>query len=73
MLFGKKKKPEKKEYDRTRLVPAIRKSICTGEEAAGFRHIGSDKFEDVMLIRGEEDLREFMEMYGITEKPEVFY
>ena len=73
MLFIKKKRPEKKEYDRTRLVPALRKSICTGETTAGFRHIGGNKFEDVMLIRDDKDLREFMEMYGITETPEVFF
>ena len=32
---------------------------------AGFKDIHTGKFEEVMLIRGEKDLKEFMETYGI--------
>ncbi len=76
MLFGRGKKAEqgaKKTYDREKLVPVIRKSICTAERSAGFRHLSDGHFEDVMLIRDDRDLREFMEMYGIEEVPETFY
>ena len=36
MLFFKKKQVTK-DYDRDRLVPAVRSSICTGEKTAGSR------------------------------------
>lgn len=68
-MFWKKKqeKPVRKEYDRERLKPVIRCSICTGEQVAGFKDIRTGKFEDIMLIQNEEDLDSFKEMYGIDE------
>ena len=65
-MFGKKKKTLT--YDRNTLRPVLRCSICTGEQVAGFQDIASGKFEEVMLIRGEEDLAEFRERYGIEEE-----
>ena len=72
MLFHRKKEKHL-DYDRENYVPAIRKSICTAEMTAGFRNRATGKFEDVMLIRGDEDLQEFKRTYGITEDPEIFY
>jgi hypothetical protein len=64
-MFGKKKKII--EYDKEKLVPVIRCSICTGEQVAGFKDIHTGKFQDKMLIRDSEDLKIFKDMYGITE------
>lgn len=60
-------------YDREKLVPAIRCSICTGEQVAGFRHKADGRFEEVMLIRSGNDLQAFREKYGITEEIPKFY
>lgn len=60
-----KRKPKKYAYDREDLRPVIRSSICTGEQVAGFKNIHTGKFSEVMLIRGERDLTEFLELYDI--------
>ena len=51
MWFAKKKEPEAKTYDPALWKPVVRCSICTGEQAAGFREIATGRFEEVMLIR----------------------
>lgn len=71
MLFRKRK--ETKTYGRETKRPVIRASICTGEQTAGFQDISSGRFEEVMLIRDANDLREFRERYGITEDIEKIY
>jgi len=63
MLF--KRKQEKRTYDRENLKPVIRSSICTGEQVAGFRNIHTGKFSEVMLLRTDADLEEFLELYDI--------
>lgn len=78
MLFWKKSEKkrnesEKKSYDRENQKPVIRASICTGEQVAGFKDVHTGDFQEVMLIRDNEDLAEFMSMYGIEEKVEKFY
>ena len=67
------RKVERREYDRERMEPAIRCSICTGEQVAGFLEKGSKRFEEVMLIRGDADVRAFCALYGIEEAPRKFY
>jgi hypothetical protein len=62
-----KKKNEKRVYDTTKLKPALHCSICTGEQVAGFKNLETGKFEDVMLIKSDKDLKAFKEMYGIVE------
>lgn len=64
--FGKRK-IEKRTYDSKQKQPALHISICTGEKVAGFKDLQTGKFEDVMLIATEKDLKEFCQMYGITE------
>ena len=71
LLF--KKNNRKLTYDKTRLRPVLRKSICTGEVTAGFREKEGRAFHEVMLIRDEKDLESFMKLYGIEEKPETEY
>ncbi len=72
-MFKKTKKIPHLDYDSTVQKPMLHKSICTGETTAGFRDLAGGAFHDVMLVRDEEDLKEFMEMYGITERPETEY
>lgn len=70
MLFGTKKQtktPDRQSYDPETQRPVLRCSICTGEQVAGFKDIRTGKFEEVMLIRDDRELREFMEMYGVSE------
>ena len=75
MLFRKHKKPMQApdRYDREKRTPAIRCSICTGEQVAGFRCLEDGHFEEVMLIRSGNDLEAFREKYGITEEIPKFY
>ena len=68
MLFGKKKQKAQETFDKTGKYPVVRASICTGEKVAGFKSAGNGKFEELMLIRNEQDLKEFMERYDV--KPE---
>ena len=66
-MFGRKKQREQKSYDKEKEKPVIRASICTGEQVAGFKDLRSGKFTEIMLIRGQEDLKLFAETYGINE------
>ncbi len=68
-----KKKIEKKVYDKTTKKPIIKASICTGEQVAGFKDIATGSFEEIMLIKDQEDLASFRAMYGITEEIEKIY
>lgn len=73
-IFSKKtKSTAKKSYDPALKSPAIRCSICTGEQVAGFRDLSTGKFEEIMLIRGEDDLQAFRQQYGITGDIEKIY
>ena len=64
-MFGKKK-IKVEHYDRENMRPVIRASICTGEQVAGFKNIHTGKFEDVMLIRDNRDIEEFLRRYDIA-------
>lgn len=69
MLFGRKKqtKPVTQSYDPENQRPVLRCSICNGEQVAGFKDIHTGKFEEVMFIRDDRELREFMDRYGVSE------
>lgn len=73
MLFFHKKKKEVKDFDREHLEPVLRSSICTGETCAGFADRKNGHFTEVMMIRDQSDLDEFMELYGIEEVPRTIY
>ena len=64
---GGKTAQEKKSYDKAASKPVLKCSICTGEQVAGFKDIHTGKFEEVMLIREQKDLDDFMKQYGISE------
>lgn len=66
-MFGRRKKRSAISFDKTGKIPVIRSSICTGEQTAGFQDETTGKIQEVMLIRGKADLREFMEDYGLDE------
>lgn len=66
MWFQKKQK--KKQYDRENYEPVIRSSICTGEQAVGFRNRDTGKFEEVMLIKSKKDMELFLKEYKLTEE-----
>jgi hypothetical protein len=68
VFFKKGKKKELAAYDKTGKIPVIRASICTGEKVAGFRDETTGKFEELMLIRDDGDLRKFMLQYQIGER-----
>lgn len=67
-----KKKIEKKTYDKENLKPVLKSSICTGETVAGFLNIHTKAFEEVMLIKGAQDLQIFKEMYGLDEIEKIY-
>lgn len=61
-----RKKVKKQSYDRDTMKPVIKASICTGEQVAGFKDLHTGKFTEVMLIKNNSDIDEFMEMYDIA-------
>lgn len=71
-MFWKKKQPERR-YDPEAVEPVLHKSICTGETTAGFRDRKTGRFREVMLVRNERDLKEFMDAYGIETVPKTEY
>lgn len=60
-------------YDKETMKPAIRCSICNGEQVAGFRNKQTGFFEEVALLRSPQDLEDFKKTYGITGEVEKFY
>lgn len=64
---GEKAAQGKTTYDKDNCKPVLKCSICTGEQVAGFKDIHTGKFEEVMLIRDQKDLDDFMKRYGISE------
>ena len=73
MFHRKKKNTVSTAYDPAKMRPALRCSICTGEQVAGFQRLDDGGFEEVMLIRNEADLRLFREQYNIVGSIEKIY
>ena len=71
-MFFSRKKPARS-YDPATQQPALRCSICTGEQVAGFKDIHTGKIEEVMLIKSQADLDLFKKMYGIDGEIEKEY
>ncbi len=66
-MFGRRKKAAPA-FDRTGKQPVIRASICTGEQVAGYRDTATGRFTEVMLIRSDRDLQQFLSEYGFREE-----
>ena len=60
-----KRKQVKSTYNKETQKPVIRASICNGEQVAGFKDIQTGKFSEIMLIRNDKDMKEFLEKYDI--------
>lgn len=69
-MFRKKKKPV--EFDRENQRAILKCSICTGEQVAGFKDKHTGKFQEVMLIRNNRELEEFMKMYDLDNVPKEY-
>lgn len=68
MLFQKKKQEkEKLEFDSQNQKPILKCSICNGEQVAGFKDMRTGKFHEVMFVRSQKDLQEFMDRYGLSD------
>ena len=61
-----KKKPKPIVYDKENFKPVIRSSICTGEKVAGFKNVHTGQFIDVMCIRDNKDMDQFLIEYDVT-------
>lgn len=55
-------------YDPARMQPVLRASICTGEQAAGFRDRETGRFIEAMLIRSRGEYAQFLRLYGLREE-----
>ena len=64
-MFGRKK--DRPVFDKTGKHAVIHASICTGERVAGFKDDKTGRFEEIMLIRNDKDLEEFMEAYDVAQ------
>lgn len=69
-IFKKQAQTQKQQYDKTKQKPIIRASICTGEKVAGFKDLATGQFSEILLIRNDGDLYEFMQSYGV-ERDEI--
>ncbi len=61
------------EYDKENKKPVIHCSICNGEQVAGFKDVHTGKFEEIMLIRNDNDLWVFKNKYGLKGEIEKEY
>lgn len=66
-LFKKSEQPLES-YDASTQKPIIRASICTGEQVAGFKDLATGQFSEIMLIKNNDDLLQFMQKYGISKE-----
>ncbi len=64
-MFKRKRITES--YDKENPRPTIRASICNGEQIAGFKDLSTGKFTEIMVIRSQKDMKEFLLRYGISE------
>ena len=69
-MFQRRKK-KSVPFDKTGKLPALRSSICTGEQVAGFKDETTGKFTEVMLIRSQADFAEFLRQYDVREEEVV--
>lgn len=70
--FKSEKKTSLPPFDPAVEEPAIRCSICTGEQVAGFRNKHSGHFREVTLIRTPKDLEGFKKDYGVDDLKKIF-
>ena len=69
-LFRKKTPPIA--YDPDTQLPAVRRSICTGEMTVGFIDKATGKFTDLMRVDGQRELEAFMKRIGADEIKTIY-
>jgi hypothetical protein len=72
MFFKRKKETPPIDYDRENEEPVLRCSICTGEKTAGFQNIKTGRFREYMLIRDEDEIREFCSRCGVEDVKKIY-
>ena len=72
-MFFRRNNNRVETYDKERLYPAIRSSICTGEKVAGFKNRETGNFTEITLVTSDKDIEDFKNRYGITDEVDVFY
>ena len=70
--FKSAKKVSAPPFDPAAEEPAIRCSICTGEQVAGFRDRRTGHFREVTLIKTPKDLETFKKDYGVEDLKKIF-
>ncbi len=72
-IFSKKTtKPLAYPYDPQTEKAVIRASICNGEQVAGFKNLKTGEFHEVSLIRNEEELNAFKQIYGLDKIEKIY-
>ena len=59
------KKPQPNPFPSDRYEPVLRRSICTGETTACVRERETGKIHELLLIRTEQDLKQFAKDHGV--------
>ena len=74
MAFFKQRTKEapKPPFDSDTEEPAIRCSICTGEQVAGFRNKSTGHFREVALLKTPKDLEDFKKDFGVSDCKKIF-
>ena len=74
MKLFKSKMPPEVPFPADRYEPVLRRSICTGETTACVRERKTGKLYELLLIRSEQELKQFAKDYGVdpSEIPTVY-
>ena len=67
--FRRKPKPRPFDYDPETQIPAVRRSICTGERTAGYIDRATGSFHEWLRI---DDLEAFKRALGVEEVREIY-
>ena len=58
-------------FDPEQYRPAVRVSICTGEQTAGFQDLFTGDFQEVMRVQDDRELAAFCAEYGVRREAVV--
>ena len=71
MSLFRRKKPAI-QYDPQTQIPAVRRSICTGEMTVGFIDRATGRFTDLMRVADRKALEAFMADIGADEIKTIY-
>ena len=72
MSLFKRRKASDIRFDPQTQIPAVRKSICTGEMTVGFIDKATGRFRDIMRVDSQRELDAFMKDIGATEYRTIY-